>query len=97
MTVFESKIALRKVAKAIVELGYAPAGVLTRNLPIAKDELQALCPNADVRYVYAGGDLFVDANRWPAGPNAWNKFAAALADNPNLTPQGHGVVPVKDG
>ncbi|MCA1363415.1 hypothetical protein I6F14_23725 [Bradyrhizobium sp. IC3069] len=97
MTVFGSETVLRKVAKGIVELGYARAWVHSGYLSTAKDELQALCPNAAIGYVFAGDDLFVDTKRWPIDPGAWNSFAAALDNNPNLTPQEHGVPPVTDG
>ncbi|MCP3477630.1 hypothetical protein NLM33_46605 [Bradyrhizobium sp. CCGUVB1N3] len=96
-TVFASEAVLRRVAKSFVELGYATAGIPGKDRSAAKSELQALCPNAEVHYVFAGDDLFVDAKRWPKTHHAWKHFAAELASDPSVTPVVHGISPVTDG
>jgi hypothetical protein len=93
MTVFMNEEVLRTTAMNLISKGFAVAGVPNEHRAEAVQELRALCTNADVRYVWAGDDMFVDANRWSYLSSVWGQFAAEVNNSTALTPEDRGIHP----
>ncbi len=84
----------------IREFGYValPIGG-TRNAPDLVNMLSTKCPDAEIEYLFAGDDLFIDVKKWPNPTmmvGEWKRLVMANSVAPTssapLSPDKFGIV-----
>jgi hypothetical protein len=92
MTVFKDDAERRKCTMDLLTKGFTIVKLgLNKNIADAADELQAACPAADIHYVFAGDDLYLDAKWWRLDDPNWSNFVTDRVHRQWLTPDKSGV------